>query len=146
MPSALLMVGLRHVAFMLTDSSCVFSDYWFRNLVIEYQKDIRIYVVTTDIITAYRHVRATRARAPAATVRTDRMVVQTDKGESIIRRDDIEYLEAARNYVAVSTGARDFLVRSTLAKLEEELVAESNRAHTPQLPGQHRQDRGDPHD
>ncbi len=31
------------------------------------------------------------------------LVVQTGKGETIMRRDDIEYLEAARNYVTVST-------------------------------------------
>ena len=66
--------------------------------------------------------RAARARAPAATVTTDRMVVQTGKGETIIRRADIEYLEAARNYVTVSTGERDFLVRNTLAKLEQQLA------------------------
>jgi DNA-binding LytR/AlgR family response regulator len=117
-----LMVGLRYVVFLFADERYVFSEYWFRNLAIEYQKDIKIYVVTVGIIAAYRYVRAARARAPAATVTTDRLVVQTGKGETIIRRDDIEYLEAARNYVTVSTGARDFLVRNTLARLEEQLA------------------------
>lgn len=117
-----LMVGFRYVVFLFSEHHYVFSDYWFRNLVIEYQKDIKIYVVTVGIIAAYRHVRAARVAAPAATVTTDRMVVQTGKGEAIIRRDDIEYLEAARNYVTVSTGERDFLVRNTLAKLEQQLA------------------------
>jgi len=117
-----LMVGFRYVVFVLADERYVFSDYWFRNLVIEYQKDIKIYVATVGIIAAYRYIRTARARAPAATVSTDRMVVQTGKGETIIRRDDIEYLEAARNYVTVSTGSRDFLVRNTLARLEEQLA------------------------
>ena len=117
-----LMVGLRYVVFLFADERYVFSEYWFRNLAIEYQKDIKIYVVTVGIIAAYRYVRAARARAPAATVTTDRLFVQTGKGETIIRRDDIEYLEAARNYVTVSTGARDFLVRNTLARLEEQLA------------------------
>jgi len=117
-----LMVGLRYVVFLLAGKSYVFSDYWLRNLVIEFQKDIKIYVVMVGIIAAYRYVGAMRARAPAATVTTDRMVVQTGKGETIIRRDDIEYLEAARNYVTVSTGAREFLVRNTLARLEEQLA------------------------
>ena len=118
-----LMVGLRYLVFLFSEHSYVFSDYWFRNLVIEYQKDIKIYVVTVGIIAAYRHVRATRSRAPAATNAADRLVVQTGKGETIIRRSDIEYLEAARNYVTVSTGEREFLVRNTLAKLEEQLSA-----------------------
>lgn len=114
-----LMVGLRYIVFMIADERYVFSEFWFRNLVIEYQKDIKIYVVTVGIIAAYRYVRAARARA---TVTTDRLVVQTGKGETIIRRDDIEHLEAARNYVTVSTGERDYLVRNTLAKLEEQLA------------------------
>jgi hypothetical protein len=117
-----LMVGLRYVVFLFAGERYIFSDYWFRNLVIEYQKDIKIYVVIVGIIAAYRYVRAIRAKAPAATVTTDRMVVQTGKGETIIRRHDIEYLEAARNYVTVSTGERDFLVRNTLAKLEQQLA------------------------
>lgn len=117
-----LMVGLRFVVFGIAGERYVFSDFWFRNLVVEYQKDIKIYVVTVGIIAAYRYARATRARAPAATVAADRLVVQTGKGETIIRRNDIEYLEAARNYVTVSTEDRDFLVRNTLAKLEEQLA------------------------
>ena len=118
-----LMVGLRYVVFLFSEHDYVFSDYWFRNLVIEYQKDIKIYLVTVGIIAAYRYVSVARSRAPAATVSTDRMVVQTGKGESIIRRDDIEYLEAARNYVTVATGERDYLVRNTLAKLEQQLAS-----------------------
>jgi hypothetical protein len=117
-----MMVGLRFLIYGIAGERFVFSDFWLRNLVVEYQKDIKIYVVTVGIIAAYRYVRATRARAPAATVAADRLVVQTGKGETIIRRDDIEYLEAARNYVTVSTEARDFLVRNTLAKLEEQLA------------------------
>jgi hypothetical protein len=117
-----LMVGLRYFVFLFSEHTYVFSDFWFRNLVIEYQKDIKIYLVIVGIVAAYRHVRNARARAPQATVTTDRLVVQTGKGETIIRRTDIEYLEAARNYVTVSTGDRDFLVRNTLAKLEQQLA------------------------
>jgi hypothetical protein len=117
-----LMVGLRFLVFGFAGERYVFSDFWLRNLVVEYQKDIKIYVAIVGIITAYRYVRTMRARAPAATVAPDRLVVQTGKGETIIRRDDIEYLEAARNYVTVATEERDFLVRNTLGKLEEELA------------------------
>ena len=61
-------------------------------------------------------------RPPEARIGTDWLVVQTGKGETIVRRDDIESLEAARNYVTVSTGERDFLVRNTLSKLEQQLA------------------------
>jgi hypothetical protein len=117
-----LMIGFRYVVFLFSEHTYVLSDFWVRNLVIEYQKDIKIYVVTVGIIAAYRHIRAARSMAPPASVTTDRLVVQTGKGETIIRRDHIEYLEAARNYVTVSTGERNFLVRNTLAKLEEQLA------------------------
>jgi DNA-binding LytR/AlgR family response regulator len=70
----------------------------------------------------YRYYRNVRHGAPAATVGADRIIVQTGKGETVIRRDDIECLEAARNYVTVSTAERDYLVRNTLNKLEQQLA------------------------
>ena len=117
-----LMVGLRMVIYPLADETYVFSDFWFRNLVIEYQKDIKIFLGIVAIITGYRYYREHKSRPPEATIGADRLVVQTGKGETIIRRDDIESLEAARNYVTVSTGDRDFLVRNTLSKLERQLA------------------------
>ena len=117
-----MMVGMRYVVFLFVDDDYVFSDYWLRNLVIEYQKDIKIYLGIVAIIGAYRYYRSVKSAAPAATVASDRIIVQTGKGETIIRRDDIECLEAARNYVTVSTAERDFLVRNTLNKLEQQLA------------------------
>jgi DNA-binding LytR/AlgR family response regulator len=117
-----LMVAMRYVVFLFVSASYVFSDFWFRNLLIEYQKDIKIYLGIVAIIGAYRYYRRTGHNAPAATVASDRIIVQTGKGETIIRRDDIECLEAARNYVTVSTAERDFLVRNTLNKLEQQLA------------------------
>lgn len=117
-----LMVAMRYVVFLFVSDRYVFSDFWFRNLVIEYQKDIKIYLGIVAIIGAYRYYRGTRTNAPTATIASDRIIVQTGKGETIIRRDDIECLEAARNYVTVSTAERDFLVRNTLHKLEQQLA------------------------
>jgi len=115
-------VAMRYVVFLFVSDDYVFSDFWFRNLIIEYQKDIKIYLGIVAIIGAYRYYRSIKSAAPAATVANDRIIVQTGKGETIIRRDDIECLEAARNYVTVSTAERDFLVRNTLNKLEQQLA------------------------
>jgi len=117
-----LMVGLRYLVFSFADRGYIFSDFWFRLLIVEYQKDIKIYFSAVAIIAAYRLYRATQEKGSPATVTSDRMVVQTGTGEAIIRRDDIEYLEAARNYVTVRTAEREFLVRSPLNKLEEKLA------------------------
>lgn len=117
-----LMIGLRMLIYPLAGETYIFSDFWFRNLVIEYQKDLKIYFGIVAIITGYRYYREHKSRPPNATVGADRLIVQTGKGETIIRRDDIESLEAARNYVTVSTGNRDYLVRNTLSKLEQQLA------------------------
>jgi len=117
-----LMVGLRYVVFLFSTETYVFSDYWLRNLVVEYQKDIKIYLGIVAIVAGYRYVRQLRETVPAVAVAPDRLIVQTGKGETIIRTGDIEYLEAARNYVTVSTADRDYLVRNTLAKLAAQLA------------------------
>lgn len=115
-----IMSTMRAVSYPWFGRTWQHSEFWLNNLLVEYQKDIKIYVVTVGIIATYRYVLSMRSRAPAAMVTTDRLIVQTGKGEAIIRRDDIEYLEAARNYETVSTGERDFLVQNTLAKLEKQ--------------------------
>ncbi len=113
-----LMIGMRFAVYPLFDRHYVLSDYWAQNLLIEYQKDIKIYAAIVVIITLWRHY---RDRGRDAIDFSDRMVVQTGKGERIILQSDIEYLEASRNYVAVHTADRELLVRQTLSSLEEQL-------------------------
>jgi hypothetical protein len=118
------MVGLRYVIYTLGGHGFIFSDFWLNNLVIEYQKDIKIYVATVAIIAAYRYWRGQAERdKPASSGR--RLVVQTGTGESVVRLDEIHVLEAARNYVTVYTADREFLMRQTLKHLEESLDSDS---------------------
>jgi DNA-binding LytR/AlgR family response regulator len=49
-------------------------------------------------------------------------MVQTESGESIVRFDQIEYLEASRNYVVVHAEGQENLVRDTLGNLERKLA------------------------
>ncbi len=53
---------------------------------------------------------------------TDRLVVQTGRGTSVLRFDQIDYLEAARNYVSVHADGREYVVRDTMANLSEKLA------------------------
>ena len=117
------MVGLRYIVFLFVEDAYIFSDHWFRNLVVEYQKDLKIFFGIVAIISVYRYFRETSANAALASVGADRLIVQTGKGETVVRREEIEWLEAARNYVTISTGEREFLVRNTLSKLEQQLAA-----------------------
>ena len=103
-----LMVGMRFLIYPVFGYEFLFSDFWLRNLLVEYQKDIKIYVAAVGIITAYRYYR--RQEASAVSAKPDRLIVQTGSGETIIRQDDIEYLEAARNYVVVGTGAKEYQI------------------------------------
>lgn len=98
----------------------VFSDLWFNNLVIEYQKDIKVYFGIVAIVAAYRYYR--RNEASEVSAKPGRLIVQTGSGEAVIREDEIEYLEAARNYVVVGTGSREYLVRDTLSNLERSVA------------------------
>ena len=116
------MVLLRWAVYSVFGRQFIFSDYWFANLVFEYQKDLKIYLGTVAIIAGYRYYR--RHEASAVQTRPDRLIVQTGSGEAVVRQDDIEYLEAARNYVVVGTGEKEYLVRETLSRLEQTLAPE----------------------
>lgn len=117
-----LIVALRVIIYPLFDREFIFSPFWIQNVLIEYQKDFKIYFAAAGIIAAYRYYRSQEANAVSA--RPDRLIVQTGSGETIIRQNDIEYLEAARNYVVVGTAAKEYLVRETLSKLEKTIAPE----------------------
>ena len=104
------------------------------NLVFEYQKDIKIYLGMVAIIALYRQFRrrtptsqadpATLAgdAAPRAGPYPGKIVVQTGRGERLLSIGDIDYLEAARNYVSIHSGRNEYLLRETLASLEGKLA------------------------
>ncbi len=116
------MVGMRAVIYPLYGQVYLFSDLWVQNLIVEYQKDLKIYIALIGIVSAYRYYR--QQEADKVSTRPDRLIVQTGTGETVILQNDIEYLEAARNYVVVGASKKEYLVRDTLARLEEVLASE----------------------
>lgn len=114
------MVGLRYLVYTLSGRTFIFSDHWLNNLLIEYQKDIKIYLGLVAIIAVYRHV-GRRSVDNERPTRSRRLIVQTGTGESVIRPEQIRVLEAARNYVTVHTDERQYLLRQTLTRLEKTL-------------------------
>ena len=113
-------VGMRWAIHGVYGVDYVFSDLWLNNLVVEYQKDVKIYFGIVAIVAAYRYYR--RNEAAAVSAKPGRLIVQTGSGEAVIREENIEYLEAARNYVVVGTGSREYLVRDTLRNLERSVA------------------------
>lgn len=122
------MVLLRFASYPLFGRKYVFGSRLLDNLVFEYQKDIKIYLGMVAIIAIYRHYMATHAEPatePAPMPMTRRLMVQTRTGERVIGFDQIDYLEAARNYVVVHADGHEFLVRDTMASLERKLSGAS---------------------
>lgn len=146
-----LMIALRIPWYALHGIDYVWRTHFVSNLVVEYQKDIKIYAGILLVATAwglYRRARASPAvtdrstaagtassatgtplpvapaphRGEAGPAAGGRLRVQTGKGEGLLRYDDIESLEAARNYVTIHAAGREYLVRDTMAALARRLA------------------------
>jgi hypothetical protein len=116
-----LMVALRIPWYALNARSYVWREPFVNNLVVEYQKDIKIYIGFVVLISAYHYYR--RSKSADAQPHADRLIVQSGTGTSVLRLEDIDYLEAARNYVAVYAGGREYIVRDTMKNLLGRLSA-----------------------
>ena len=129
-------VLLRKFVFGLRGIEYMPSQRHFGNLVFEYKKDIKIYLIAVAIIAVYRHFRSQRGAAsetedsritpPTGSEPrpSKKLAVQTRKGERLLEIDLIDYLEAARNYVEVHADGEQYLVRSPLNRLAARLPAE----------------------
>ena len=117
-----LMVALRTPWYALNGRSYVWREPFVNNLIVEYQKDIKIYIGFVVLISAYQYYRRVRSAEPQP--RTDRLVVQSGTANRILRLEEIDYLEAARNYVAVHAGGREYIVRDTMTNLSGRLSAD----------------------
>jgi two-component system LytT family response regulator len=63
----------------------------------------------------------TRQVAPIAGADVTRLTVSDAEGMRVLRADQIDWIEAHGNYVALHVGARQFLVRSTLERILAQL-------------------------
>ena len=76
------------------------------------------------LVAGYLFMRRKPTTNPAAT-EPSMLDVMTGTGHTRVRIDDIECLEADRNYVSVHTPQRSYLVRQTLGSLETSLRPET---------------------
>lgn len=110
-----LMIVLRIPWYRLNGIDYLWRDPFLGNLIVEYQKDIKVYFGIVVVAAAYRMYCRSRPRAQPPL--TDRLVVQTGTAERILALDQIDCLEAARNYVSVFAEGREFVVRDTMNRL-----------------------------
>ena len=124
---------IRGAWFAARDLPFIWREPFVANLLVEYQKDIKIYLGIVLIVTLYRRFGAAPAAdevsgEPAAdpgrpgAAEPRRLVVQTGSGEAILRQDEITCLSAARNYVSIYTKEHEYVLRSPLAELEARLA------------------------
>jgi LytTr DNA-binding domain len=132
-----LMIVFRSVVFFLVDATYYWKDGFATNLLLEYQKDIKIYLGIIAIVSGYRFFRRSRDVERKPPAKANRLLVQTGAGEAVLRYEQIDYLEAARNYVSVHADGKEYLVRDTIANIEQELssgpFARSHRSYVVNL-------------
>lgn len=109
-----LMVAMRLPWYEINGRDYIWREPFFSNLFVEYQKDIKIYFGIVMVATAYHLYRRSR---PVTRPSPGRLVVQTGSGNSVLRFEQIDYLEAARNYIAVHADGREYIVRDTMANM-----------------------------
>lgn len=128
------MVVLRELAYAALGGHYDFGD-WPRELSYEYLKDVRGYVMLVTMIEGYRFV-IRRLQGEASLLgrpdegeplepvdRPERFLVRKLGREFLVAADDIEWLQAAGNYVNLRVRGHDYPLRSTIAGIEARLDA-----------------------
>lgn len=126
------MVGLRHIAYAAAGSEYDFGE-WPRELFYEYLKDARTYAGILIVVYFYRMLllrlqgearllAAPDTGPPVDSVeRPERFLVRKVGTEFLIAARDIEWLEAAENYVNLHVRGRAYPLRSTMNAIQERL-------------------------
>jgi hypothetical protein len=115
----LLMIMMRAPWYALNGRDYVWREPFASNLLLEYQKDIKIYIGFVVLIATYQYLRRHRSHDVSPPV--GRLMVQTGSGDTVVRFEDIDYLEAARNYVSVYAEGREYVVRDTMTNVLQKL-------------------------
>jgi hypothetical protein len=126
------MVGLRHLAYGALGGEYDFG-YWPKELLYEYLKDVRTYAVVLLVFYSYRllllrlrgEARLLTAPDPGlpaeAIERPNRFLVRKLGAEFLVAALDIEFLEAAENYVNLHVRGRVYPLRSTMSAIQDRL-------------------------
>ena len=126
------MVGLRHLAYAAAGMQYHFRN-WPREMFYELNKDWRTYCIL--LLAAYcyrllllrlqgeaRLLSAPDAGTPVEAIeRPERFLVRKLGSEFLVPARDIEWLEAAENYVNLHVRGRVYPLRSTMAAIQERL-------------------------
>jgi hypothetical protein len=123
------MVSIRKAVYLSMGSSYDFGD-WSNELIYEYRKDGYAYAELLLIIYCYGFI-ISRLRGEAKTItygedqqipdKPERLLVKKIGKEFIIRIEDIEWVEAAGNYMNLHIDSHIYPLRETMSNLESKL-------------------------
>ena len=123
------MVALRHLAYRFAGWHYDFGP-WGDGLWYEYRKDVLTFIVMLVGVAAWRRLasRALPEPAPEPTPEptpdpAPTFLVRTPQGDLLIRADEIDWVEAQGNYVALHVQGHARLMRHTLAEMQTRLAA-----------------------
>ncbi|HET7790748.1 MAG TPA: LytTR family DNA-binding domain-containing protein [Gemmatimonadales bacterium] len=131
-----LSVGLQNLLYAAAGQPFVFADKLLDNFTLFYHWNVIVYWAILAIVHAHDYHRDLEARRAAladleervARRRpADRLLVDEDGRSFFVRTADVDWLEAAKNYVRLHIGERSHLLRATLSSLEERLDGERFR-------------------
>ncbi len=129
------MVALRHAAYAAQGGHYDFG-HWPTELTYEYLKDVRSYTMMVCVIEGYRYVlrrlqgevslldRPDEGDPVEPLDRPERFLVRKLNREFLIAAADIEWMQAAGNYVNLRVRGHDYPLRSTIAGIEARLDPE----------------------
>ncbi len=125
----LTMVALRHLAYRIAGWRYDFGP-WVDGLLYEYRKDALTFVAILAVAAVWR-LWAERAKPvpaaapsalPASPPTAPTFIVRTAmQGDLLVRADEVDWVEAQGNYVALHVGSDARLLRHTLAEMEARL-------------------------
>jgi hypothetical protein len=123
------MVLIRQLSYSVVGDSYDFGN-WFSEWIYEYRKDVVSYMELVIIIYAYRFI-ISRLRGEATVIavgennpepqRPERFLVRKIDKEFIIRVNDIDWIDAAGNYMNLNLDGRSYPLRETMLGLESKL-------------------------
>lgn len=126
------MVALRHLAYRVAGWRYDFGP-WLDGLLYEYRKDALTFVAILAVAAVWRRwaerakpvvaeVAAAPAMPAASPPAAPTFIVRTaTQGDLLVRADEVDWVEAQGNYVALHVGSEARLLRHTLAEMEARL-------------------------
>ncbi len=126
------MVLLREAVYALVGEDYTFAPWW-RELGYEFLKDVRSYFLILALIELYAlmmrrwqgEARMLTDDAPQPQPVTDRFLVKKLGREFLVRVQDIDWIQAAGNYITLHVGPTEYLLRETMAGVERRLTDQS---------------------